>query len=78
MGFDYLIELFKKFGNENDTIYILDADSEKYLGEIKIKELKHTIAYIKSVKGLASRGFVPKMNKYVDGFFIYCIPRYEL
>lgn len=78
MGFDYLVELFKKFGNEDDTVYILDADSTKYIGEVKVKDLKHTIRYIKSVKGLASRGFIPKLNQFVNGFFIYCIPRYEI
>ena len=70
------MELFKKFGNDNDTVYLIDADSGKYLKSLKAKELNNTVNYIKLVKGFASRGFNPKVNAFVDGFFIYCEVNY--
>lgn len=76
MRFEYVVELFNKFGNANDTVYLIDADSEEYLGSLKVKELKNTVNYIRVVKGFASRGFNPKVNSFVDGFFIYCKVRY--
>lgn len=76
MGFDYFIQLFKKYNNLCDVVHILDADSGEYICQSKVKDLKENLKVIKSVRGLASRGFVPKQNEYVDGVFIYCTVRY--